>query len=343
MESSYSKKHVSEGESRFWGFLGKLSSSGLSIIGGLYVIGYIIVNGYQTKSMHYSSNALQLKHITAGALYALLTLFELLIMSWSVANGVNDWQAWRENGPSSNRRPRRPTIAFLWIWGQALFIGTILLAFLFGLIGVAVLPGNGGLQSGWRYFLPWTAVNLFVSLLLGGALHKGYGEQFDGSFGQTRRVEKSAGSPEKVSREEDRATIRARRHEFIGGGLEKILVPVGLTLCGFYSLTSFQAVYGRLNPDYGGGALYRIALSMDADSKLPAEIRGTLQAPDSCLLLVDRDDKFIHLVQVNKAGGKRLFQLEASAVAALEVLNAEPMHPDDAAYFLQNTSSQKNH
>src|SRR5262252_9479243 len=55
-----------------------------------------------------------------------------------------------------------------------------------------------------------------------------------------------------------------------------LLAPIIFVILGFWSLDSFQEIYGRLRPDYGGGALYRVHLSLSQPDKLSASIRNKL-------------------------------------------------------------------
>lgn len=343
------------------GFLSHLSSSGLTIIGVLYVIGYVIVNGYQTKYLHYSSNALQLKHIAAGALYTFLTLIEVLVMTTCLVDGFVDWRdrldarnIKRERQRDSKMeaaKPRsfwsripkpldsgNPVLSFLEIWGQAFSKAGALLALVFTIIGVAVLPGSPALRSSLKYFLGWTGINLLVSLFLSYTLYKFHRRQFEEIFKKVAQPEKKEAEPSAEQAEpfDSWKWFIETRRSFIERGAEKVSTTLGLMLCGLFSLVLFQGLYGRLNPDYGGGALYRVALSVGSESKLPEDVRQALQAQGTWLLLVDRDDKSVHLLLVDQSGGKRLFQIEASQIAALEVLPTAPVFPDDVAYALQH-------
>jgi len=343
------------------GFLSHLSSSGLTIIGVLYVIGYVIVNGYQTKYLHYSSNALQLKHIAAGALYTFLTLIEVLVMTTCLVDGFVDWRdrmdarnIKRERQPDSNTEAAMPrslwsripkpldvgnlVMSFLEIWGTAFSKAAFLLALVFTIIGVAVLPGSPALRSSLKYFLGWTGINLVVSLFLSYTLYKFHRGQFEEILKKVAQPEKKEPDPSAEQAEpfDSWKWLTKTRRSFIERGAQKVSTTLGLMLCALFSLVLFQSLYGRLNPDYGGGALYRVALSFGSESKLPEEVRQALQARGTWLLLVDRDDKSVHLLRVDQSGGKRLFQIEASQIVALEVLPTAPVFPDDVAYALQH-------
>jgi len=342
-------------------FLSHLSSSGLTIIGVLYVIGYVIANGYQTKYLHYSSNALQLKHIAAGALYTFLTLIEVLVMTTCLVDGFMDWRD-RMDARNIKREQQRdskmgaaqprsfwsrisqpldsgnPVLSFLEIWGQAFSKAGALLALVFTIIGVAVLPGSPALRSSLKYFLGWTGLNLLVSLFLSYTIYKSRRGQFEEILEKVVPSEEKEAEPSAEQEQpfDSWKWFTKTRRSFIERGAQKVSTTLGLMLCALFSLVLFQSLYGRLNPDYGGGALYRVALFFGSESKLPEEVRQVLQAPGTWLLLVDRDDKSVHLLRIDQSGGKKLFQIEASQVAAIEVLPTAPVFPDDVAYALQH-------
>jgi hypothetical protein len=354
-------------------FLVKLSSSSLTIIGALYLIGYVIVNGYQTKYLNYSSNALQLKHVATGTLYVFLTLSEGLIMTFCFVDGFVTWAEWRDASrqtkadPSSSQtktgwlgsmvsRFSKPVyshnsvLAFLEVWGQACFKALTLVGIVFTIIGVAVLPSESPLRwSSFRGFLGWTAINLLVSLVLAYTLYKFHRDRFEAILKQIRGSEKTPEKTEEPSNsEEENVTVtedwvRETRRRFIEARIQSISIALGLGFLSLLSLVWFQGVYGRLKPDYGGGALYRVALHLASENRLPDRILEGLQAQGSSLLLVDRDDKFVYILRVDKSGAKNLFQINTSGISALEVLQEDPIHPDDAVYHLRHASSANTH
>jgi hypothetical protein len=102
-----------------------------------------------------------------------------------------------------------------------------------------------------------------------------------------------------------------------------------LILFGFWSLISFQEVYGRLKPHYGGGTLYPLAIAIDPSANLPDDMKAAVARQDGCLLLVDKDDKFVYVLSVNTRD-RRLIGLPASAIRGFHILPGEPKHPVDA-------------
>ncbi|HSO76833.1 MAG TPA: hypothetical protein VLU47_18545 [Blastocatellia bacterium] len=81
MESNSAKKEIPEEQRGLLHLLGRLSTSGLTILGVLYLTGYVIANGYQAEYLNYSANVIQVKHLAAGLLYAFVTLVQI----WLVA------------------------------------------------------------------------------------------------------------------------------------------------------------------------------------------------------------------------------------------------------------------
>ncbi len=312
-------------------------------MGVLYVVGYVIVNGYQTSYMSYSSNALQLKHLAAGALYAFLTLSEGLIMIVYTLEGFMDWAEWRDAHSQEKRKNKTNAVmAFVQIWGGAAFKALVFVGIVFGLIGVAILPTNSVRWSNLKGFLGWTAINLAVSFLLAHALYTFHRKRFETllekafSPGNTSRDDTETSVGENENQTISAEALRDAKRTFIEAGVRNIPAVFGLGLLAVFSLVSFQGVYGRLKPDYGGGALYRVALHLDPQNRLPDGVREGLQAAGSSLLLVDRDNQFVYILRVDQSGAKKLFHIETSAIAALEVLQREPIHPDDAVFYLQH-------
>ena len=337
-------------------FLASLSSWGLTLIGVLYLIGYIIVNGYQTKTLHYSSSALQFKHIAAGVLYVFMTLYEVLVISWCIVKGRTGWRenpdAYRASTALSLAALDRPTFRFLRASGEQLYIAMVIIGILLTIVGIGEVEGVS-LWMKVRPFVWWTLINIIVAIFVSGTLYEYYGRQFDRVFadlsesrnaGSTSLAQTPASpetaAPDPSGKKEEagdlRTSLQLLRLKFIGRRTDNMGGVLGLTLCVLFSLVSFQSVYGHLNPDYGGGALFRVRLAV-AENKLSNDLAADLLFRDSWLLLVDRDDKFIHLLRVDKSGAKRLFQIEASAITALEILPDKPIHPDDAAYALQHS------
>jgi hypothetical protein len=345
MGDKHSEEAASTPDSGSLSFLHQLSSSGLTIIGVLYLLGYVVVNGYQTKALHYNSSALQLKHLAAGALYAALTLFEVLIMASFIVFGITTWEGRREARKAEDKEQPDTKLkigvtvrSFVWNWGETALVLFGVIGLVFGILGVASMPSQNILPAGQQYFLAWTGINLLISLGLAGGVMKVCGARFVPEQEQVVFATDDPSILKQLDSPDPSVKRGALKRLSIESGAQKMLIAPGLALIALLSLTSFQNVYGRLNPDYGGGALYRITLSLGPKGELPDSVRQDLLSPGCWLFLVDRDDKFVHLLRVDKFG-KRLLQLEASEIAALEVLSTPPMHPDDALDALKRSST----
>lgn len=89
MRDADEKSETKPEQSKSSGFIGTLGSWGLTILGLLYVMGYIIVNGYATNYLNYAATAVNLKHLSAGLLYVLLTLFQILLVAFFLLDLVD--------------------------------------------------------------------------------------------------------------------------------------------------------------------------------------------------------------------------------------------------------------
>jgi hypothetical protein len=151
-------------------------------------MGYIIVNGYATNYLNYAASAVNLKHLSAGLLYVLLTLFQILLVAFFLLDLVD------QEAPSGKRHREkrrfnpdktesesvsqrkgpwnRAKIIFLWIWrgGTALFSAYFVTYLFIGLIGIAQRPKYGG-QSMIMSCLPWIGINLAISVAVAVAIY----------------------------------------------------------------------------------------------------------------------------------------------------------------------------
>ena len=345
--------------------LGKLSASALVIIGFVYVMGYVIVNGYQTNSMNYGANALQLKHLAAGLLYTFLTSFVVLAFASVILLKLLDVKfssqhALMKQLPETHRLRRVfdraiSIVRNVWTFGGGLFITFLFILLFFQFIGMSVPSVNYGALFVLGAMLPWMGINLILSIVLAIGLYKGGIKSFESAF--SSEIQPPAASSEQESHEKKPVAafeINQMKRRFIEALAGRVVSPVlGLVLL-LFSLVSFQGLYGRLRPDYGGGALYRVAIQLKsaarttsqptttpAPSSTPApdtqsaDWKERIESKDSWLLLVDKDGTFVYVLRVDKIGNKQLFEIASSEIEAVEVLADPPISPADAPFFIQ--------
>jgi hypothetical protein len=412
MRDADEKSETKPDQSKSSGFIGTLGSWGLTALGLLYVMGYIIVNGYATNYFNYAATAVNLKHLSAGLLYVLLTLFQILLVAFFLLDLV-DQEAQSGKGRRNKRKPKpvktesesvsqrkgpwnraktiflrkskpdkpeselvsqhkgpwnRAKTKFLWIWrgGTALFSAYFVTYLFIGLIGIAQRPQYGG-RSLIMSCLPWIGINLAISVAVAVAIYltaKADREAFQNRL----RPPRTAATQRPVSEEE----IKELEQESMPGlfiralGGRWLALPLFLFALVYLSLISFQRVYGYLRPDYGGGALYRVAVALapvatadekatgtqtaaenPAETQPPAssqpvkpsglmdEVRRKLESKDSWRLFVDRDSNFVYLLCVDAMDHRSLLAVSLSEIKALEVLSSGPIHPADACWLIR--------
>ena len=346
-------------------FLGGLSASGLSILGIIYVMGYVIVNGYQVKYLNYSANALQLKHLAAGLLYIYLTSLQVLIVAFFVLfkrlelkSKKGDKSRWFRLFDQANS-----IVRYIWAIAQSLLLVFLYISYFFLISSSATTSGT---LSVLKRILPWIGINLLFSLAVVVGLYRSGIKRFERAF--PRSTLPPASSPNQPSMENDAVPafeIDQSKRIFVEALASRIVIPlVGLVLL-LFSLTFFQELYGRLRPDYGGGALYRVAIhlkppgsapspsstssasnvptpsstplpgSIPSPSTLLADWKESLKSNNSWLLLVDRDASFVYVLRVDKDGKKQLLEISSGEIEAIEVLADPPISPADAPFFIQ--------
>jgi hypothetical protein len=333
--------------------LGKLSASALLIIGFVYVMGYVIVNGYQTKYMNYGANALQLKHLAAGLLYTFLTLFVVLVLAFFILSKLIDVKfplqsVKKKEGPEKRHRWQRALdrtrsiVRYFWAFGVGLFLAYFLIFYFFQFVGMSSPSTTSGALFVLRAILPWMGINLILSVVLAVGLYRGGIKSFESAFsGQSPPQEVNV---EPASKEKEAVVafemIQLKR-SFVEALAGRIVAPVlGLVLL-LFSLVSFQGLYGRLRPDYGGGALYRVAVHLKSPSSapspgsVPADWKASLKSNDSWLLWVDKDETFVYVLRVDRNGNKQLLEISSGEIEAVEVLASPPISPADARFFIQ--------
>jgi len=202
MRDADEKAETKPDQTKSSGFIGTLGSWGLTALGLLYVMGYIIVNGYATNYLNYGATAVNLKHLSAGLLYVLITLFQILLVAFCLLDLV-DQEARSGTGRREKRKskPKKPEheldkpesklekieselvsqrkalwnrakTIFLWIWRAvaALFSAYFVTYLFIGLIGIAQRPQHGG-QSLIKSCLPWIGINLAISVAVAVAIY----------------------------------------------------------------------------------------------------------------------------------------------------------------------------
>lgn len=398
MRDAAEKFETKPDQTKSSGFIGTLGSWGLTALGLLYVMGYIIVNGYATNYLNYAATAVNLKHLSAGLLYVLLTLFQILLVAFFLLDLV-DQEAQSGTGRREKRKskPKKPEsklekiesklvsqrkalwnrakTIFLWIWRAvaALFSAYFVTYLFIGLIGIAQRPQHGG-QSLIKSCLPWIGINLAISVAVAVAIYitaKADREAFQNRLRPPRAESTqrtvSEGEIEELE-QESRPGLFIRA---LGG--RWLALPLLLFALVYLSLISFQRVYGYLRPDYGGGALYRVAVALTptatadekptgtqtpaenatktqpAASSQPArpsglmdEVRSKLESKDSWRLFVDRDSNFVYLLCVDAKDNRSLLAVSLSEIKALEVLSSEPIHPADAGWLIREEQERQN-
>jgi hypothetical protein len=247
---------------------------------------------------------------------------------------------------------------FLWIWraGAALFSAYFVTYLFIGLIGIAQRPQYGG-QSLIRSCLPWIGINLAISVAVAVAIYltaKADREAFQNRLLPPRTEAQQRPVSEKEIEELEQESRQGLFIRALGG--RWLALPLLLFALVYLSLISFQRVYGYLRPDYGGGALYRVAVALAAPatgdekatgtqttassqpakpSSLMDEVRSKLESKDSWRLFVDRDSNFVYLLCVDAMDNRRLLAVSLSEIRALEVLSSGPIHPADACWLIR--------
>lgn len=346
--------------------LGKLSASALVIVGFVYVMGYVIVNGYQTKAMNYGANALQLKHLAAGLLYVFLTLFVVLgfaftiLLKWLDVKFSSQRATEQELEKMSRLRrvlDRARSIGrYFWTFGGGLFVTFLLILLFFQFIGMSIPSTNYGALFVIGAMLPWMGINLILSIVVAIGVYKGGSKSFETAFAS--QTQPPAACSEQES--SDKKTVAAfEKRQFLEALAGWVVAPVlGLVLL-LFSLVSFQGLYGRLRPDYGGGALYRVAIHLKSPSSVPSpsptpslssaaspssapslgslfvDWKERIKSKDSWLLLVDKDGSFVYVLRVDIKGNKQLLEISSGEIEAVEVLSDPPISPADARFFIQ--------
>lgn len=339
-------------------FLGSLSASALLILGVVYVMGYVIVNGYQTRYMNYTANSLQLKHLAAGSLYTFFTYVQVLIVAFFVLSKVMDlkFPSQPEKTNESGKSHRRQgllggaisIVRYVWAIGGGLVLAYFLTFFFFRFAEMRFPATTSGAFSVFKAILPWMGINLLLSLVVAFALYKGGIKSFESALSDHTRPQ--APSTTQASVEQEVVTafeISQWKRRFVEAPATWIVTPAFGLVFLMFSLVSFQEIYGRLAPNYGGGALYRVAIHLKSPatalSPSPAASPGTLSADwresikskDSWLLLVDKDGGFVYVLRVDKNGNKQLLEIASSEIEAVEVLADPPISPADARFFIQ--------
>ncbi len=314
------------------GVLGRLSALSLTILGAVYVMGYVVVNGYQTTYLDYSATALQLKHLTAGMLYAFLTFVQISTVAFFVLSYVHYRPQPGSDTEESTGRFRRlfaqakSRFSLIAASLRGLLLALFAISFVFSVIGMSSAPP----WVMFKAFAGWSAINLGASAVLALILFL----TARSSFRQT--LAKNEASSNKVKQENanvSESEIVELRRTFIEAYAGRLAGPVLLLILLLVSLTSFQKIYGRLKPDYGGGALYRVGIHLQSPGNLPEDLRNRL-VTDSWLFLVDKDGSFVYVLRVDKDGNRRLIAIAQSEIKAMEIVAYPPIAPIDAPFFI---------
>lgn len=242
-----------------------------------------------------------------------------------------------------------------------------------GLIGIAQRPKYGG-QSLIMSCLPWIGINLAISIAVAVAIYltaKSDREAFQNRLRPTQTEATQRPVSEKEIEELEQESMPGLFVRALGG--RWLALPLLLFALVYLSLISFQRVYGFLRPDYGGGALYRVAVALSpaatadekpketqtaagkptgiqtAASSQPAkasslmdEVRSKLESKDSWRLFVDRDSNFVYLLCVDAKDNRSLLAVSLSEIKALEVLSSGPIHPADACWLIREEKEHEN-
>lgn len=361
-----SPKETPVQETGLMGWLAKLSAAGLLILGALYIMGYVVVNGYQAKYLSYSANALQLKHLAAGLLYLSLTSFQVVAVAIFILLALTDLvfpskPKSTEKKPTDENEPldaqkrtdkERPqgsldrTKEFLYRlksysrYPLAIYAGVFLpyvLLYLFlKFVGVSFPPTRPGAQQVLVGMLPWLGINLVLSIVIAAKIYLGGSKRFESAMSKKpdakkENSERTSAGNEVVSTFE----LQQLRRRFIEADASRVGQPVLAFVLLLFSLSSFQGLYGRLKPDYGGGALCRVAMHLKSSGSLPADLKAKLQSNDSWLFLVDKDGTFVYVLRVERNGIKQLLEISQGEIEALEILSTPPISPADAPLFMQ--------
>ena len=345
----------------------KLSASSLIIVGAVYVMGYVVVNGYQTKYMNYNANALQLKHLTAGMLYSFLTFFQVAIVASFLLSAILDVKipsksdhgeaglaSAGSNTPGLTSPPAKGTRwqrlfaraksigHYCLIFGKSLVIAYVIVIFMFFFLGMSISPSGGWLLM--KSMIGWSAINLLLSVMMVVGFYVAGNKSFQRALPGKKEPEETSSlqasvENETVSTEEVESLQRTfiRSH---GGRVAAPLLALALLLI---SLVSFQGLYGRIMPDYGGGALYRVAVHLKPAGSTPAPAPGSaiadwkenFKSKKTLTLLVDNDGAFVYILCVDRDGNKQLLGISQSEIEALEILSTPPISPVDVPFFIE--------
>lgn len=359
------KKETPVQETGLMGSLAKLSAAGLLILGALYMMGYVVVNGYQAKYLSYSANALQLKHLAAGLLYLSLTsfqvvavaiffLFALLDLAFPSEPKSTEKKPTDENKPHDAQKgndkdsqqgflarakrfhdrvksySRYPLAIY-----AGIFLPYVLLYLFLLFVGVSFPPTRPGAQQILVGMLPWLGINLVLSIVIAAAIYRGGSKKFESAMSEKRAAKKNSERTSAGNEVVSTFELQQLRRSFIEADASRVGQPVLAFVLLLFSLSSFQGLYGRLKPDYGGGALYRVAMHLKSSGSLPADLKARLQSSDSWLFLVDKDGTFVYVVRVERNGNKQLLEISQGEIEALEILSTPPISPADAPFFMQ--------
>lgn len=328
-------------------------------------MGYVVVNGYQANYLSYSANALQLKHLAAGLLYVSLTsfqvlavamfiLFALIDLAFPTVPSATEKKPTHENEPdvaedaSDEKLPQpspgrgkrflnrvRSSSRYPYAIYAGILLPYVLLYLFLKFVGMSLPPTRQGVQQVFIGVLPWLGINLVLSLVLAAAIYAGGSKRFKEAISEVPGVKKEPAEQARAANEVvSKLDLGQLRRRFIESDASRVGQPLLVFILLVFSLRSFQGLYGRLKPDYGGGALYRVAMHLKASGSLPAELKSRLQSNDSWLFLVDNDGSFAYVLRVEKKGGRQLLGISQGEIEALEVLSYPPISPADAPFFM---------
>jgi hypothetical protein len=358
MATESSKKKPNQRQTGPIALLGSISACALLILGVAYVMGFVIVNGYQTRYMNYSANTLQLKHLAAGSLYTFFTFVQVVVVTFFLLSKLLDvfFPSQRKTIKKAEKSSgwRRlidgaiSIVRFIWAIGGGLALAYFLIFFFFKYAGLSSPSTTSGALSVLKAISPWMGTTLLLSLFLVLVFYKTGIKTFESALSD--RSHPRASSTKQASMENEEVTpyeVNQLRRQFVEALAARMLAPVfGLAFL-MFSLVSFQELYGRLGPDYGGGALHRVALHLKSSVSAPspsgtpssgtlsADWRESIKSKDSWLLLVDKDGAFVYVLLVDRSGNRQLLEIASGEIEAIEVLSNPPISPADARFFIQ--------